>query len=49
VTTYADAGPGEICALFGSSDHLEVAANGSSAAETLALGRGAAVQVSRSA
>jgi S-adenosylmethionine hydrolase len=47
VSTYADAGPGELCALFGSSDHLEVAANGSSAAEVLGLGRGAAVRVAR--
>lgn len=45
VSTYADAAPGEICALFGSTDHLEIAANGASAAERLALGRGAPVQV----
>src|SRR5216117_2268937 len=32
VSTYADVGPGEICALFGSTDHLEIAANGRSAA-----------------
>jgi len=49
VSTYADAAPGEICALFGSSDHLELAANGSSAAAALALGRGAAVHVARRA
>src|SRR4029453_4706311 len=24
VSTYADAGPGELCALFGSSEHLEI-------------------------
>lgn len=49
VSTYADAAPGEVCALFGSTDHLEIAANGTSAAEQLALGRGAAVQVVRRA
>lgn len=49
VSTYADAPAGEICALFGSTDHLEIAANGSSAAERLALGRGAPVQVVRRA
>jgi S-adenosylmethionine hydrolase len=49
VSTYADIGPGEISALFGSSDHLEIAANGASAAATLGLGRGAAVHVSRGA
>ena len=49
VSTYADAGDGEICALFGSTDHLEVAANGASAAADLDLGRGAAVHVARRA
>ncbi|HWF86679.1 MAG TPA: SAM-dependent chlorinase/fluorinase [Vicinamibacterales bacterium] len=49
VSTYADAPAGEICALFGSTDHLEIAANGASAAERLALGRGAVVQVIRRA
>jgi S-adenosylmethionine hydrolase len=49
VTTYADAAPGEVCALFGSTDHLEVAANGASAAEALGLRRGAAVHVARRA
>jgi S-adenosylmethionine hydrolase len=49
VSTYADAGPGEICALFGSTDHLEIAANGASAAVDLALGRGTPVHVSRRA
>jgi S-adenosylmethionine hydrolase len=49
VSTYADASPGEVCALFGSTDHLEVAANGASAAETLALRRGAPVHVARRA
>jgi S-adenosylmethionine hydrolase len=45
VSTYADAGPGEICALFGSTDQLEIAANGASAATLLGLGRGAPVHV----
>lgn len=49
VSTYADAGPGELCALFGSSEHLEIAANGSSAAAVLDLGRGAPVQIARRA
>jgi S-adenosyl-L-methionine hydrolase (adenosine-forming) len=49
VSTYADAAPGEVVALFGSSDHLEVAANGANAAEALALHRGAAVHVARRA
>jgi S-adenosylmethionine hydrolase len=49
VSTYADAAPGELCALIGSSEHLEVAANGSNAASVLDLGRGASVQISRRA
>jgi S-adenosyl-L-methionine hydrolase (adenosine-forming) len=49
VSTYADIGPGEVCSLFGSTDHLEVAANSASAADTLGLGRGAAISVKRSA
>jgi S-adenosylmethionine hydrolase len=49
VSTYTDAAPGEVCALFGSTDHLEIAANGISAADRLALGRGARVQVVRRA
>jgi S-adenosylmethionine hydrolase len=49
VSTYADAPGGELCALFGSSDHLEIATSGGSAASTLAAGRGAAVRVSRGA
>ena len=47
VATYAEMPSGEICALFGSTDHLEVAANASSAAEQLGLGRGAEVTVRR--
>jgi S-adenosylmethionine hydrolase len=49
VSTYADASPGEVCALFGSTDHLEIAANGASAAEALHAGRGALVHVARRA
>jgi len=49
VSTYADAPSGEICALFGSTDHLEIAANGASAAALLDLGRGASVRVVRRA
>ena len=49
VATYADAPAGELCALLGSSDHLEVAVSGGSAATTLGLGRGAAVRVRRGA
>jgi S-adenosylmethionine hydrolase len=47
VATYADAAAGAVCALFGSSDHLEVAVNGGSAAERLELGRGARITISR--
>jgi S-adenosylmethionine hydrolase len=49
VSTYADATPGELCALVGSSDRLEVAVNGGSAAALLGLGRGAPVQLRRGA
>jgi S-adenosylmethionine hydrolase len=45
VSTYADAAPGEVCALFGSTEHLEIAVNGARAAEALDLTRGAAVHV----
>jgi S-adenosylmethionine hydrolase len=47
VATYAEAQDGTICALFGSTDHLEVALNGGSAAGALGLGRQAAVRVDR--
>jgi len=49
VSTYGDASTGEICALFGSTDHLEIAANGASAAVQLGLDRGALVHVARRA
>lgn len=45
VPTYAEAPEGAICALFGSTDHLEVARNGGSAAEHLHCGRGAPLQI----
>jgi len=45
VSSYADAAPGELCALFGGSDHLEIAASGASAATELGLGRSAPVHV----
>jgi len=43
VETYAEAEPGAACALFGSSEHLEIASPGGSAADRLGLTRGAAV------
>ena len=45
VAAYADADAGSICALFGSSDHLEIAVTGGSAAARLGLTRGAPVVV----
>lgn len=45
VATYAEIQPGEVCALFGSTDHLELAASAASAAERMALGRGVAVEI----
>jgi S-adenosylmethionine hydrolase len=47
VATYAEADGAAICALFGSSDHLEIAVNGGSAAEALGLARGARVSIRR--
>jgi S-adenosyl-L-methionine hydrolase (adenosine-forming) len=49
VSTYADAPRGEVCALFGSTDHLEIAVSGGSAGAALDLRRGAAVHVARRA
>ena len=49
VATYAEAVPGELCALFGSTEHLEIAVKGGSAAERLGLERAAAVTVTRRA
>jgi S-adenosyl-L-methionine hydrolase (adenosine-forming) len=48
VATYADIRPGEACALFGSTDHLEIAVNGGSAEVALRLSRGAIVEVTHS-
>jgi hypothetical protein len=47
VSTYAEIEPGELCALFGSSDHLENAANGKSAAAMTGVVRGAPVRIER--
>lgn len=47
VATYAELPPGGVGALFGSTDHLELAAPSASAAERLGLGRGAPVVVTR--
>ena len=49
VSTYADVNLGELCALVGSSDRLEIAVHGGSAAAVLGVGRGAMVQLRRSA
>jgi S-adenosylmethionine hydrolase len=49
VSTYADAPAGDVVALFGSTDHLEIAANGASAAALLTVDRGARVTVARRA
>ena len=47
VATYADIRGGEVCALFGSTDHLEFAVNGGSAARALSVERGAPVEITR--
>jgi len=47
VSTYAEAASDEVCALFGSTDHLEIAVNAGSAADVLGVGRGALVMVRR--
>ena len=49
VRTYGDAAPGELVALFGSSERLEIAVTQGSAAARLAAGRGAPVHVVRRA
>ena len=49
VDTYAEAAEGEPCALFGSTDHLEIAIRGGSAAARLGLLRGTSVVVRRMA
>jgi S-adenosyl-L-methionine hydrolase (adenosine-forming) len=47
VATYAELPPDGVGALFGSTDHLELAAPSASAAGRLGLGRGAPVKISR--
>jgi S-adenosylmethionine hydrolase len=47
VATYGEAAPDEVCALFGSSDHLEIAVNAGSARDRLNLSRGAPVTIRR--
>jgi len=47
VGTYADAAMDEVCALFGSTDHLEIAVNAGSARDRLNLTRGAPVTIRR--
>lgn len=47
VATYADASANEVCALFGSTDHLEIAVNAGSASDQLSLTRGAPVTIRR--
>jgi S-adenosyl-L-methionine hydrolase (adenosine-forming) len=47
VATYAELPADGVGALFGSTDHLELAAPSSSAADRLALGRGAAITITR--
>jgi S-adenosyl-L-methionine hydrolase (adenosine-forming) len=48
VNTYADAPAGAVCALVGSTEHVEIAVNGGSASARLGVGRGASVSVVRS-
>jgi S-adenosylmethionine hydrolase len=45
VSTYAEGVQGSACALFGSTEHLEIAVAGGSASERLGLTRGAPVVV----
>ena len=47
VATYAEIPTDTVCALFGSTEHLELAANTASAAERLGIVRGAQVEVKR--
>ncbi len=47
VATYAELPPGGVGALFGSTDHLELAAPSASAAERLGVGRGTRISVRR--
>jgi S-adenosylmethionine hydrolase len=47
VSTYSDIAAGDLGALFGSTDHLEVAAHAASAAERLGVATGAPVELRR--
>jgi S-adenosyl-L-methionine hydrolase (adenosine-forming) len=47
VATYAELPADGVGALFGSTDHLELAAQSSSAADRLALARGATIKITR--
>lgn len=47
VATYAEAAAGEVCALFGSSDRLEIAVNGGNAAAHFGAGPATPVAVRR--
>lgn len=47
VATYAEIAKGDVCALFGSTDHLELASQSGSAAELRDLAFGTAVRVLR--
>lgn len=49
VGTYADVGEGDLCALVGSSDRLEISLRGGSAAASLGAWPGTAVHVRRAA
>jgi S-adenosylmethionine hydrolase len=46
VSTYAEAAPGEVVALFGGTDRLEIAVRSGNATEALGVGRGTTVHVS---
>lgn len=45
IGTYAEATADEVCALFGSTDHLEIAINAGNASDRLNLSRGAPVTI----
>jgi S-adenosylmethionine hydrolase len=47
VSTYSEIAPGEVAALFGSTDHLECAAPNASAAEQLGLAVGDPAELRR--
>ncbi|HVW04954.1 MAG TPA: SAM-dependent chlorinase/fluorinase [Vicinamibacterales bacterium] len=47
VSTYSEIGPGEIAALFGGTDHLELAMRASSAADRLSVAVGDRVELRR--